>query len=131
MAYGIFLDQGLNKYTLCRQADSSVPSGSPKVVTFKLKGAGYSPFKALGKKSVPFLDFILDFIAVQFAVLHLIAQLCLTLCDTMDCSPPGSFLHGILQARILEWVTIPFSRGSSQLRDRTWVSCTAGIFFTV
>ena len=131
MAYGIFLDQGLNKYTLCRQADSSVPSGSPKVVTFKLKGAGYSPFKALGKKSVPFLDFILDFIAVQFAVLHLVAQLCLTLCDTMDCSPPGSFLHGILQARILEWVTIPFSRGSSQLRDRTWVSCTAGIFFTV
>ena len=113
MAYGIFLDQGLNKYTLCRQADSSVPSGSPKVVTFKLKGAGYSPFKALGKKSVPFLDFILDFIAVQFAVLHLVAQLCLTLCDTMDCSPPGSSVHGSLQAKILEWVAIPFSRDSS------------------
>ena len=39
--------------------------------------------------------------------------LCLTLCDPMDCSPPGSSVHGILQARILEWVAIPFSRGSS------------------
>ena len=39
----------------------------------------------------------------------LVAQLCLTLCDSMDCSPPGSFVHGILQARILEWVAISFS----------------------
>ena len=38
----------------------------------------------------------------------LVAQLCLTLCDPMDCSPPGSFVHGILQARILEWVAISF-----------------------
>ena len=44
----------------------------------------------------------------------LVAQLCPTLCDTMDCSPPGSSVHGILQARILEWVAIPFSRLSSQ-----------------
>ena len=43
----------------------------------------------------------------------LVAQLCLTLCSPMDCSPPGSSVHGILQARILEWVAIPFSRGSS------------------
>ena len=42
-----------------------------------------------------------------------VAQSCLTLCDPMDCSPPGSSVHGILQARILEWVFIPFSRGSS------------------
>ena len=42
-----------------------------------------------------------------------VAQWCLTLCDPMDCSPPGSFVHGILQARILEWVAISFSRGSS------------------
>ena len=41
----------------------------------------------------------------------LVAQLCLTLCDPMDCSPPGSSVHGTLQARILEWVAIPFSRG--------------------
>ena len=46
-----------------------------------------------------------------------------------DCSPPGSSLHGILQARILERVAIPFSRGSSQPRDRTRVSWTAGGFF--
>ena len=43
-------------------------------------------------------------------------QLCLTCCDPMDCSPPASFVHGILQARILEWVAVPFSRGSSQPR---------------
>ena len=43
----------------------------------------------------------------------LISQSCLTLCDPTDCSPPGSSIHGILQARILEWVAIPFSRGSS------------------
>ena len=42
------------------------------------------------------------------------AQSCLTLCDPMDCSPPGSSVHGIFQAVILEWVTISFSRGSSQ-----------------
>ena len=46
-----------------------------------------------------------------------VAHLCLSLCDTMDGSLPGSPVHGILQARILEWVTIPFSRGSSQPRN--------------
>ena len=49
----------------------------------------------------------------------LVAQSCPTLCDPMDCSPPGSSVHGILQARILEWVAISFSRGSSQPRDKT------------
>ena len=53
----------------------------------------------------------------------LFAQLCPTLCDPMDCIPPGSSVHGILQARILEWVVISFSRGSSQPKDRTCVSC--------
>ena len=51
----------------------------------------------------------------------LVTQSCSTLCDSMDCSPPGSPVHGILQPRILEWVAIPFSRESSQHRDRTWV----------
>ena len=50
--------------------------------------------------------------------------------QSMDCSPPGSSVHGILQARILEWVAIPFSRGSSQPRDWTWVSCIVGRFLT-
>ena len=58
-------------------------------------------------------------------------QLYPTLCNPMDCSPPGSSVHGILQARILEWVAIPFSRGSSRSRDWTWASCIAGKFFTV
>ena len=58
-------------------------------------------------------------------------QLCLTLCDSMDCSSlPGSSVCGILQARTLEWVAISFSRGSSQPRNRTEVSCVAGGFFT-
>ena len=61
----------------------------------------------------------------------LIAQVRLTLCNLMDCSPPGSSVHGILQARILEWVTIFFSRGSSWSKDWTRVSCTAGRFFTI
>ena len=60
-----------------------------------------------------------------------VAQSCLTLCDPMDYSPPGFSLHGILQARILEWVAIPFSRRSSQPREKTRVSCIAGIFFTI
>ena len=50
-------------------------------------------------------------------------QLCPTLCDLMDCSPPGSSVHGILQARILEWVVISFSRGSSWPRDRICIPC--------
>ena len=49
----------------------------------------------------------------------------------MDCSPPGSFVHGLLQVRILEWVAIPFSRGSSWPMDWTWVSCTAGRYVTI
>ena len=62
----------------------------------------------------------------------LVAQSCLTLCDPTDCSLPGSSVHGILQARILEWAAIPFSRGSFQPRDRTCVCsvyCIAGGFF--
>ena len=59
----------------------------------------------------------------------LITQSCLTLCDPMDCSLPGSSVPGILQAGILVWVAMPFSSGSSQPRDQTWVSHTAGRFF--
>ena len=62
-------------------------------------------------------------------VVCLVAQSCLTLFNPMDCSPPGSSVHGILQARILEWVAIPFSRGSSWPRDQTQVSHIARRFF--
>ena len=60
-----------------------------------------------------------------------ISQLCLTFCDPKDYNLPGSSVHGILQARILEWVAITFSRGSSQPRHRTQVSHIAGVFFTI
>ena len=53
-----------------------------------------------------------------------------TLCDLMECRPPGSYVHGISQARILEWVAISFSRGSSQPRDWTLISCIVDKFFT-
>ena len=61
----------------------------------------------------------------------LVSQSCPIFCNPMDCSPPGSSVHRILQVRILEWVTIPFSRGCSPPRDWTWVSCNADRFFTV
>ena len=60
----------------------------------------------------------------------LVAQSCLTLCNPMDCRPPGSSVHGIFQARILDWAAISFSRGPSWPRNQTHVSCTAGRFFT-
>ena len=58
-------------------------------------------------------------------------QSCLTLCDPKDLSLPGSFVHEILQAGILEWVAISYSRGSPQPGDQTWVSCIAGRFFII
>ena len=54
----------------------------------------------------------------------LIAESCPALCDPVDCSPPGSSVHGILQARILEWAAVSVSRGCSQPRDQTHISCT-------
>ena len=60
-----------------------------------------------------------------------VTQSCLTLCDPVDCSLPGSSFHGILQARILEWVAISFSRGSSLPRDRTSVSHIPGRCFNL
>ena len=59
----------------------------------------------------------------------LVFRSCLTLCDPMNCSPPGSSVQELLQARILEWVAMPSSGGSSQPRDQTQVSCMAGGFF--
>ena len=56
---------------------------------------------------------------------------CPVICVTMNCSLRGSSVHGVFQARVLEWVAIPFSRGSSQLRDRTQVSCIADRRFTL
>ena len=76
--------------------------------------------------------------SLEFAVLItvllvkvLVTLLCLTFCDPMDCSLRGSSVHGILQAKILEWVAMPSSRGSSRLRNQThisYVSCIGGRF---
>ena len=60
-----------------------------------------------------------------------VTPLCPTLCDPVDCSLPGSSICGVLQAKILEWVAISFSRGSSRPRDRTQVSLIAGRRFTL
>ena len=61
----------------------------------------------------------------------LVAQSCSTLCNPMDYKPPGFSIQGILQARILEWVAISFSRGSYQPRDQTQLYHIAGRFFTI
>ena len=62
---------------------------------------------------------------------EIVTQSCWTLCDPVDCSPPGCSVHGILQASILEKVAIPFSRGSSRPWDQTWVFHIAGGSFTI
>ena len=67
------------------------------------------PFSSLG--DLPGPGFEPGSPALQADSLPSVAQSCLTLCDLMDCSPPGCSVHGISQARILEWVAIPFSRG--------------------
>ena len=71
------------------------------------------------------------FISGSLKVKVLVTQLCPTLCNPMNCSLPSSSVQGILQARILGWVAILFSRGSSWPRDWTWMSCIADRFFTV
>ena len=68
--------------------------------------------------------------AVKVKMKWKVAQSCSTLCEPMDCSPPGSSVHGTFQARVLEWVAISFSRGSSRPGDRTQVSHIVGRCFT-
>ena len=76
-------------------------------------------------------DLFLDHLAEELVFGGcLAAKSCSTLGDPTDCSPPGSSIHGLFQARILEWVAISFSRGYSWPRDWTRVSCTAGRFLT-
>ena len=83
-------------------------------------GAGLSLFISLGHHNkVPRLGSLSE-----------VTQSCPTLCDPTNCSPPGSSLHGIFQAKVLEWVAISFSRGSSRTKDGTCISCPAGRFFT-
>ena len=68
---------------------------------------------------------------IEMKVKAKVTQSCLTLCELRDCSLPGSSVHGILQTKTLEWVAIPFSRGSSQPRDWTQFLCISDWFITV
>ena len=99
--------------------------------TWKYKGkVAYSPFI-----NTPTQEFLLSFPNpwrsghVLLRTQSKLPQSCPTLCDPRDCSLPGSSDHGILQARILEWVAMPSCRGSSQPRDQTHLSCIAGGLF--
>ena len=82
--------------------------------------------------NMPIRKVILNFLLLYFICsFHEVAQSCPTLCNPVNCSLPGSSVHGIFQARILEWVAISFSRGSSRPRDWTQVSHIAGRHFTL
>ena len=76
-----------------------------------------------------FLYFLTKFYLTKCILCMLSHFSCIWLCNPVDCILPGSSIHGILQARILEWVAMPSSRGSSQPRNQTWVSYIAGRFF--
>ena len=143
-ACGIFLDQGLNPCPLHWQVDSQPldHKGLPICLLFVL--LRLFPDTCWLKFFLPLLYFTLHKWSWSLQVIistkycspkqkatrsHVVCmhakllESCLILCDPMDCSPPGSSVHGILQARILELVAMPFSKGSSQPRDRIHVSC--------
>ena len=90
-----------------------------------------APFSTLWLPLPPFTWFTFPCSTHHHLMFVLVTKSCTTLCNSMDCSPPGSSIYGILQARILEWAAIPFSRGFSWPRDQTWVSHTTGRFFIV
>ena len=103
---------------------SEIKSGPPAV-----EAASY-PLGHQGSPNLPFLKSVVTH-NITLKKKWKCKLLSLTLYEPMDCTPPGSFVHRILPARILEWVAIPFSRGSSQPRYQTRVSCIAGRFFTI
>ena len=82
-----------------------------------------------GPCGLALFDKVIQYLCVCVCVR--LTQLYPTLCDPMDPSLPNSSVHRILQAKILEWIATPFSRGSFPPRDQTWVSCIAGRLFTV
>ena len=95
-----------------------------------LVGNPLRDFFILRIEKVRILSILSESISKPVLVMCVFTKSSLTLCDPMDCSLPGSLVHGILQARILEWVAISSSRGSSRPRDQTGVFCLAGGFFT-
>ena len=117
------IDGGVESVLLLQIFACSVFHARPRLILMPL----YWPY--VWKALVQFLR--TTNLCVLWKVKALVAQSCLTLCNPIDCSLPGSSVHGILQGRILEWVALLFSRGSSQLRDWIWVFSIAGRFFTV
>ena len=114
------------------------PSGNQTFMAgsaaFQKPCAGQKPswgaFLICNYEELLFFSFLFSVnILLSDPLLCLVAQSCPTLCDPFDCRPPGSSVHGIYQARLLEWVAISSSRGSSQLRDWICISRTAGGFF--
>ena len=97
-------------------------------VTIQKKNNSESHMQKIIFGSYTVISVILD--SELFCCCCLVTSVVLSLCDTMDCSLPGSSVHGILQARILEWVAMSSSMGSSQPRDWAQVSCIAGRLFT-
>ena len=92
---------------------------------------GYSPWVCKQSDMTELLSTAYACNSMSESEVVLFAQSCPTLCDPMDCGPPASSVHGILQARTLEWVAILFSKGSSQHRHEARVSYSAGKFFTI
>ena len=87
---------------------------------------------------LPFVVYLLEIakkwvklLCIACCCYRLVAKSCLIHCNPMGCSLPGSSIHGISQTRILQWVAISFTRGSSWPRDQTCISCIAGGFFTI
>ena len=124
-----------------KSPDDSLPLANTLVVALQRTEIYHAPTHTLQKlwvKCILLKPFNLSQFVIKYRnpvqciynIVCLVAQLCLTLCKTMDYSLTGCSVLGVLQARILEWVAIPFSRKSSWLRDRTWVFCIAGRFFT-
>ena len=109
---------------LCMHRESGVTTGSKAPMAGRL-----SQFSRKRLKLQKRLYWSLNVLSPT-ADLVLVIQSCPTLCDPVDCKPLGSSIHGILQARILEWVAMPSSRGSSLPWDRTWVSHIVGRFLT-
>ena len=127
---GIFPTQGLNPQLLCLLHGQSDPL--PLHYLWSMRDIFYlrkclSPFCL---KSTDLISVTIDYYYFFFYCSRLVTQSWPTLCDLVECSPLGSSVHGLLQARILGWVAISFSRGSSWPRDWTPVSCIAGIFLT-
>ena len=126
--------------TLQADASSSEPPGKPinsYYISLKKKNGSILIIKSLKWRDILLFIYLLNpFLSPKTSSPTLCvyvsgAKSSQSLCDPTDCIPPGFSVHGILQARILEWIAFPFSRESSQPRDWTWVSRIVGRFFTV